>query len=73
MIEVYLAHENAPPPRTLRQETALGTLVVLGGGVVSYARGARVVPPHDGVATPFDKIPEVDYLPFLAKVLNSWS
>ena len=41
-VQGYLAHKNPPSPRTLQQDSTLGPMVVLGGGTVSYERGAPV-------------------------------
>jgi len=35
----YLAHKKQRPSRTLQQEYAVGPMVVLWGGAVSYERG----------------------------------
>ena len=38
----YLAHKKTPLPGTLQYAHALGPMVVLGGGAVSYERGILV-------------------------------
>ena len=43
-LQGYLAHKKQRPPGTLQQDYAQDPMVVIGGGAVSYERGARV--PH---------------------------
>ena len=41
-VQGYLAHTKQRPPRTLQSDHALGPMVALGGGAVSYERGTPV-------------------------------
>ena len=48
-VQGYLAHKKTPPPRILQFDYALGPVVVLWRGAVSYERGtpaAHLTPPH---------------------------
>ena len=38
-LEGYLTHKKQRPPRTLQKDYTEGSMVVLGGGAVSYERG----------------------------------
>ena len=38
-VQGYLAHKKPPPPRTLQQDHAYGSMGVLGGWAFSYGRG----------------------------------
>ena len=41
-LQEYLAHKKAGLSQTLQEDHARGTLVALGGGAISYARGSPV-------------------------------
>ena len=43
LLQGYLAHKKLPPTRILQQAYDQGPTVVLGGGAVSYERGAPVL------------------------------
>ena len=45
-VQGYLAHKKLQPPRTLQEDCALGPMVALGGGAVSYERGTPVPGQH---------------------------